>query len=261
MIGWRALAGAGHFGIGAPGGHSPEYVGLSTALGTMGLLFIGCGLAAWFRLRTPAAALLALYCLFYGMHWGGLVPAYNPWLNNTFSLLHLVLSGVLSQAFLLHFALVYPSRYAIVAWRPFPYILYAPVAGAIVLMFVAILLQRNAVLFAQINGWLLVAETVFTNGYFLLAVIAIWGSWFRTERVLRYQTGVNVLAIGLLVAVMPYVASVIVDAIASMDWIYSLGTAPYTLFFSVIPVTFLIAIRRGGNHLAASRPRTPQENL
>ena len=62
----------------------------------MGLLFVGCGLAAWFRTRTEAAAFFALYGLFYGMHWGGVIPAYNQWLANAFALLHLVLSDSLN---------------------------------------------------------------------------------------------------------------------------------------------------------------------
>ena len=242
MIGWRILAGAGHFGIGATGGPNAITIGLNTALGMMGLLFIGCGLTAWLRLRTHAAALFGLYGLFYGMHWGGLVPASSQWLTNTFSLLHLVLSGVLSQAFLLHFSLVYPRTSPILDSRPSLYVLYTPAAVAVVVMLVAILLQGNAALFVELEGWLQTFETVFTNGYFLLAALVIWRTWWRTDKESRDESSLNVIALGLLVAIIPYVTSVIVNALALVPWVYRFGAVPYTLFFSLIPVTFLIAI-------------------
>ena len=134
-----------------------------------------------------------------------------------------------------------------------------PVFVALSLMFAAILLQADTGLFTQIESWLLTMETVFTNGYFLLAAIVVWGSWFRTGADLRYETGANFLAIGLLVAITPYVTSVVVIAMVPMDWIYGHGTAPYTLFFSLIPVTFLVAILREGNRRPHLRLR--QENL
>ena len=229
-----------HFGI--SGGATAVSIGLNTALGLMGLLFIGCGLAAWFRVRSEVAALFALYGLFYGMHWGGVIPANDEWFVNTYRLLHLVLSGILSQAFLLHFALLYLRTTTILSWRPSLYIIYAPAAVSVLLMLVAILFQTNAALLAEVEGWLQFSETVFTNGYFLLAALVIWGAWWRADKESRRDSDVSRLAVGLLVAISPYLGSIILNAIASVPWIYRFGAAPYTLFFSLIPVTFLIAI-------------------
>ena len=244
VIVWRILAGAGGFGLGAPGGRSVASIGLNTALGLMGLLFIGCGLAAWFRARTEAAAFFALYALFYGMHWGGMIPSYNQWLGNAFTLLHLVLSGVLSQAFLLHFALVYPRKTVVMERRFALYILFTPAFIAVVGMLVAILLQANATLFAELESWLQLSETVLTNGYFLLAALVIWWRWWRTDKETRRQTGAALMGAGLLLAIAPYLASVIVNSIAPAPWIYRFGAVPYTLFFSLIPATFLASILR-----------------
>ena len=58
----------------------------------------------------------------------------------------------------------------------------------------------------------------------------------------RDESSLNVIALGLLVAIIPYVTSVIVNALALVPWVYRFGAVPYTLFFSLIPVTFLIAI-------------------
>ncbi len=242
VIIWRIVTGLGRFGIGAPGGASAVSINLGIALGLMGLLFVGCGLAAWFRMRTEAAALFALYGVFYGLHWGGVIYAENAWFENTYRLLHLVLSGILSQAFLLHFALLYTRAKAILEWRPSIYILYAPAALAVLVMLMAILVQGNAALLTELEGWLQLSETIFTNVYFLFAALVIWAGWWRTEKESRRETGVSLAAGGLLVSISPYVASIIVNAIAPAPWIYQYGAVPYTLFFSLIPVTFLIAI-------------------
>ncbi len=255
VIVWRILAGAGGLGLGAPGGRSVASIALNTALGLMGLLFIGCGLAAWFRARTEAAASFALYGLCYGMHWGGVIPAYTQWLGNTFTLLHLVLSGVLSQAFLLTFALVYPRKTVVMEWRFAPYILFAPAFIAVVGMLVAILMQTDAAVLAELEGWLQLSETVLTNGYFLLAALVIWWRWWRMDKAVRRQTGAALMGAGLLLAVAPYVASVIVNSIAPAPWIYRFGAAPYTLFFSLIPATFLASILR--QHRNAAHDNRP----
>ena len=113
-------------------------------------------------------------------------------------------------------------------------------------MLMTILLQGNAALLTELEGWLQLSETIFTNVYFLFAALVIWAGWWRTERESRRETGVSLAAGGLLVSISPYLASIIVSAIAPAPWIYQYGAAPYTLFFSLIPVTFLIAILR--NH-------------
>ena len=196
VIAWRIVTGLGRFGLGAPGGASAVSISLGTALGLMGLLFIGCGLVAWFRMRTEAAALFALYGLFYGMHWGGVIYAENAWLDNTYRLIHLVLSGILSQAFLLHFALLYTRANAILDWRPSIYVLYAPAAAAVLVMLITILLQGNAALLNKLEGWLQLSESIFTNVYFLFAALVIWAGWWRTEKESRRETGVSLVAGG-----------------------------------------------------------------
>ncbi len=244
VIIWRIVTGLGRLGVGAPGGAGGVSVTLGLALGLMGLLFVLCGLAAWFQMRTEAAALFALYGVFYGLHWGGVIYTEDAWFDNAYRLLHLVLSGILSQAFLFHFALLYTRAKAILDWRPSIYILYAPAAVVVLVMLLTILLQRNATVLAELEGWLQLSETIFTNVYFLFAALVIWAGWWRTDKESRRETGVSLAAGGLLVSISPYLASIIADAVAPAPWIYQYGAVPYTLFFSLIPITFLMAMLR-----------------
>ncbi len=71
VVAWRIVTGLGRFGINEQGSANDVSISLGIALSLMGLLFVGCGLAAWFRMRTKASALFALYGVFYGLHWGG----------------------------------------------------------------------------------------------------------------------------------------------------------------------------------------------
>jgi len=255
VIIWRVVTGLGRLSIGAPGGASGGSMTLGLALGLMGLLFVLCGLAAWFRMRTAAAALFAFYGVFYGLHWGGVIYAEDAWFDNAFRLLHLVLSGILSQAFLFHFALLYTQAKAILDRRLSIYILYAPAAVVVLVMLVTILLQGNATVLAELEGWLQLSETIFTNVYFLFAALAIWAGWWRTDRESRRETGISLAAGGLLVSISPYLASIIGNAAAPAPWIYQFGAAPYTLFFSFIPITFLIAMLRNHGTVAKNVAR------
>jgi len=238
----------------------------------MGLLFAGCGLAAWFRVRTKAAALFALYGVFNGLFWGGVIHA-GTW--SVISNLFRELGSILSQAFLLHFALLYTRVKAILDWRPLIYILYAPtaiVAVLTMLVYILFLFYRNTALFLELGIWLNPSEFIYTIVYFLFAAFVIWAGWWRTEKESRRKTGVSFAASGLIVSLSPYLASAI-NTIVPVPWIYQYGYVPSRdallampdshramFFFSLIPVTFLIAILRNHRNAVQNTAQNTVQN-
>ena len=143
VIAWRLVAMAGYFDIDAAPASTPATTFFMTALGLMGLLFIAAGFVAWFHARTLIAALFALYGIFYGMHWGGVIFAQDVWLENSYRLVHLVLSGILSQAFLLHFTLAFFAGEYLRRRRFFVAVLYAPAAFSIVSTLVMMIMEKS----------------------------------------------------------------------------------------------------------------------
>ena len=206
-------------------------------LNLLGFVFMVSGYFIWLQLRNPAAFLFFLYGLFYGLHWGGIINTDSANVNDAMYMLYLVITGSVSQSLLLRFSLLVTEvDRTILHWRYAIHLVYAPAAALLAFAALAGFLTLNQG-FRELNGLVVTLEGVVTNGYFLIAVLVIWWTWLRASGNERREKGFNWMAVGLLLAITPYVASIVVYALTQADWVYAFGTIPYTLFFAAIPLS------------------------
>ena len=101
----------------------------------LGVLFLACGVGAWWVRPGRWTAVLLVYAIGGGVHWGGTVDPQHAGLELSLLFVYLAFSA-LSEAALLHLALIFPSGrplrrsvcialYSVAA----PALLVAPLAG------------------------------------------------------------------------------------------------------------------------------------
>lgn len=249
---WRASVLASV--LGGPG--TTSGVTLDLALGAMGLCFLGLGLATFWRVGSPAAALFALYGVFAGLHWGGplhvseeplKVQISEEPLQAAITLGYLVLSSVLAESLFLHLTLAFPDRWRILGLRRVILALYLPVALA-GLAALAIFGSPDQ------SAWRTGSTTAFslihalqTNLYHLLAIIVIAIRLRRASADERRRVGLGVLLVAVVAPGLLYVAVQLVNALAPGSINPAgLGTEPINLCFVATPAGYAYAIARTG---------------
>lgn len=110
--------------------------GLRLPIGLLGVLFVACGVWAWWARPGRRTRVFLLYGLGGGVHWGGAIDA--PGAELSLLMVYLATSA-LGEAALLHLALIYPRGARFGRWR---LALYAPAALALALAPLAGVLAR-----------------------------------------------------------------------------------------------------------------------
>ena len=86
-------------------------------------------------------------------------------------------------------------------------------------------------------------KTVQTNLYPLLGIIGIVVRFVRANKEERQAFGLTIVLWGNLVAVLPYLAAVLMESLApAITLPGGQGALPFTLFFILTPVSFTFAI-------------------
>lgn len=217
-------------------------------LGVMGLGFIACGLIAHHWAGTRASWLFALYAAFAGLHWGGpLGVSTKAWI------VYLFVSGLLSEALLLHFALVFPRPLRPHLPRWMPILLYGPVAvsGLVAATIVALTPQMPAAQALTQVFWGLHATV--PNLFAVLTIVVVGIRFARATPAERRADGLTFLLLGMVFGVGPYLG-VLTAGAAGVE--LPGGPEPYNLFFILIPIGFCAAIlrHRASSHQKAATP-------
>jgi hypothetical protein len=209
----------------------------------MGLIFLVCGGVVFGVRRDAAGALFALSCSATAVHWGGF-PATGSDLLLRASLMVLMLATGLEASFLLHFALRFPARCRLLERSSTRWWLYGPVLLELLLAPTGIALMAAAseastpvqtVFFLLVN--------VHAYLYTLLVLITLVVRFRRMDATDRRDSGVGLMILGLLGATIPYLAALVLEA-AGVELPGGLGSYPFTLFFTLIPLSFGVALLR-----------------
>lgn len=124
VLGWRVLA------YRDPAALVPIPDGLRLPLAAFGIVFAGCGLAAWLLRPGPATALFALVGLGGGVHWGGSIGAASGGTELALFFVYLAATA-LGEAALLNLSLTYGRHW--ITRTGVKALLYLPAAVAAVL--------------------------------------------------------------------------------------------------------------------------------
>jgi len=120
--------------VSAPGG-------LRLPLALLGVLFLGCGVWAWWIRPSRATAIFLAYGIGNGIHWGGTVGPSNEGLELSLFFVYLGFTA-LADAALLHLALVFPSGRSLA--RGTRVALYVAAALALLVALIAGLLPQTS---------------------------------------------------------------------------------------------------------------------
>ncbi len=224
----RLAVGWGHFQSSEPD------AGMMLALGVMGLGFLVCGLTAVSRVRTAASQLFVLYCLGQAVHWGGPPEVASQNLQVAIWLVYFLIS-MLGISAILHFTLLFPSRWLLADRRVTRLFLYGPIAlAALLAVFRMVLAGPRG---DGLQSAFFALEMLQINLYGLLASIVIAIRFARASRSER-RAGLSVMLAGVLLGQLPYLtASILAPDVAQ----------PLTLFFLLIPIAVTLAILKVGD--------------
>lgn len=228
VLGLRLVVGWGHV---QDLGVEPD-ADIKLALGVMGFGYLACGVVVFRRVRTAASGLFALHCLGQAVHWGG-----PPNQQLATWLVYFVIS-MLGISALLHFTLLFPSRWQLAGRRATRLFLYLPIALAAVLA-VARVLTTGAT-GETLQGIFFILELIQVNLYALLAIVVVAVRFAGAGRVEGRANGLGVMLAGMVLAYLPYVVASLVPALAPAD------PQLLTLFFLLSPVVIAHAILRVG---------------
>jgi len=170
-----------------PGLSDPEIV--SWCLAVMGLWFLLCTLWAYVHRPTRATALLLIYGVFSGLHWGGPI-SFGQESEQILTAFYLVVSSIGAQCVFLNLAVLGSTerRPGYVSGM----LIYAPLVGGLVLMAIQLALPAQQ----QILSYILALVSVATVFGLIGAGLWVYG-WARSARdsVIRFRRGVVAAAL------------------------------------------------------------------
>lgn len=225
ILGLRLAVGWGH--LQALDGE-PD-AGMKLALGVMGLGFLACGVLAVARVRTAASGLFALYCLSQAVHWGG-----PPSTRLVVWLVYFVIS-MLGISAVLHFTLLFPSRWPLAGRRSTQLFLHLPILVAAILA--GARMATEGPLGETLQTAFLALEVIQVNLYALLAAVVIAVRFASASQPERRATGLGMMLAGALIGQLPYV----IASLAAPDMAQVM-----TLLFVLGPIAITYAILKVG---------------
>ncbi len=223
---WRALAFAW------PSSLITTADSLRLPLALLVVLFVACGVAAWWLRPGRASGIFLVYALGGGIHWGGSVGAPQPGLE--LGLLFGYLSvAAMAEAALLHFALIYPSDRRLPGWGRA--LLYSPAALALACCALAGVIPRSTLAPA------IVAVLTIANAMSIAAVVVFLVSLWRTNAATRRAARLPLIVAGLL-------AGGGISALGAEGVLLPASEA-WNVFNGLVPVCLAVALvtRHAGN--------------
>lgn len=206
----------------------------------LGLCFLACGLFAYFRNPSGVTILFALFCSFFSLNifQNYLIANAYPWnmLLGAFQILVLFLAITT----LLHYTLLFPKRKKMMEKKTWSRIMYLPPVP--VILFILYLTFSNTgfsqTMFALLQGYFF----LFIIGYLILAVISLIHATVKLTSQERRETGLNMMLVGTLIAVLPVIIGSILQIIAPEVSLPSEDYYGLTGIF--LPLTWLRAIMK-----------------
>ena len=213
----------------------------------MGLVFLSCGWFAFLRVGHGASWLFALYGLAEFVHWGGYPSPGSESLQNAVWTV-LFLSTMCAASLFLHFTLVFPEPWPSASSRKIRVALYGPpVVGLLLGLAMMVRLAEQALLIA-----FALLQNLQAYLYTIIALIVVIVRLRRMSSLERGSSGLRLLLWTYLAATVPYLTVMIVEAAAPTVSIPGGGSFPYTLLFTLIPLSVATAIIR--NERSQVRP-------
>lgn len=162
---------------------------LRLPIGLLGVLFVACGVWAWWVRPGRWTQVFLLYGLGGGVHWGGSVGAESEGLALSLLFVYLACS-VLAETALLHLALIYPHGRPLGKWWRAE--LYAPAAFALLLAAAAGVLPRT--LLETLIGLLLLVANLFSVVAGILFLVRL----VRADAAARHAARLPLIVAGLI---------------------------------------------------------------
>jgi len=218
-----------------------DLVIMMQTLAIMGLVFLICGMIAFFKLNNLKAFLFALYCIATAFHWGYIPNVIDFTLQNILTSFYVFVS-ICSGSFVLHFIWLFVNR---------------PITtGKLLLFYLPGILGGIFLIITLVNSDMLpmfqLIEFVLVTLYVLAAYVFLIKKFINTPRSLRASFGLTIMVLGAVIGSLPYVLS---EFFLFMDFGGNIGTQPYNLFFVLEPMAFaygLIKAERAYNDKIAA---------
>lgn len=207
--------------------------GLDLALNGLGMIFLVCGVIAFWKNNGFAAFLFLLYCFGQAFHWGGPFKVANVQIQIVIWLVYFIIS-MFGISALLHFSMVYPEPWKFVRTKISLPIIYAPPIIGILLTLTGFILPLEVSNESFVNTFLLF-EMVSVNLFALITIIIIVIRDIGADRETRRRFGLHLLVVGAILGPLPYIAA----AVAGVS-----STQPYNLFLALTPILFSFALVR-----------------
>jgi hypothetical protein len=215
---------------------------LLLALRVMGLVYLLCGVGVFFLVGSRPALLFALYGVSTAVHWSGLLDLGSDRLRSLIIAV-LLLSTMCAASFLLHFALLFPWPRPAAARGRTPWLLYLPIALALVIAAVTVASHPDHPLTGQAQIYFILLESLQAYLYSFLALYIFALRYARADARERRAHGLGVMLWGSLAGSLPYLLALVLEAL-SVPLPGGLGSDPFTLFFTLIPLAIGYAVLR-----------------
>lgn len=171
--------------------------GLRLPLALLGVVFLACGIWAWWARPGRWTTIFLLYGLGGGVHWGGAIGAPQAVLELSLFFAYLAMTA-LADAALLHLALIYPRGGPLARrWR---IALYAPAAIALFLAVIAGFVPQTVL--QTIAGVLLLVANLFSLGAGVVFLVRLFSVDPATRRAARLPLIAAGMVIGSLLALL-----------------------------------------------------------
>lgn len=204
-------------------------VGMRLGVALIGLSFMAFGLWSTLTVRTEQARVLGSIGLTAGVATFIAGPNMGTWEGVVGHIQFAAM--ILLTLLLLRFFLIFPEAKRISESRIVSWILY----GAWVLFLGCLVLELilHPALYHTFGSW----GSLLALVYCLLAVVALAHTLFTTARSELWDSGMGLILIGIVVAVVPFAVAFITA--------YSLpGSSYFPLLLAVLPLTMALAVRR-----------------
>ncbi len=209
----------------------PDSIRLPLAL--LGVLFLLCGVSAWWIRPGRWSAIFLVFALGSGVHWGGTIGSANAGLELSLFFVYLAFS-TLGEAGLLHLALIFPRGKTL--GRSTRIAIYSVAAVAALVAPLAGLLPKT--ILEPMAGLIL----MFANLFGLLAGLLFIVSLFRVDPATRRATHLPLIVIAMVITtIMATLGAEGILLKQSDAWNLVYGFVPIALAFALVSLPRTVA--------------------
>ena len=199
--------------------------------------FLICGIWPYLKKRNPQSALFALTGATFFLLLIG--PPYFASFSLRTAISYIFFPIAFSSlAFLVHFALSYPERNSWLDKKMAMPMIYGPVVFlTLYSAILAIARPDTTSAFARINQLI---SAVIIGGFLVAAVYLLIRMYLKADAEKRSAFGLNIMLIGILIALLPTIASIVMNAVSPGTIFPAFDFLAYTLI--LLPIAFAYAI-------------------